>query len=287
MVFSVPSRGCILSGIILLANSNAVKASTVTASISPVTKGTSSINNLICSFDNLLSSLYSDGKSDKEHPTYFQIVMLVKYVFNHIGEIILTIKEQIDSIKTKISMNHNVGTDFIDDIFDLIDLASLKKYDENKIKYKYTDDEYGKTAKDLHLNYGLKYAYPGDAGIDLPIVLSEEDRKHDGLQIFPNERAALHTGFIMEFPIGHYGRIVHRSSTEKKHRLRVIEGIIDDYRGEILVQVHNPNTFPIKVYHGDRLGQLIIVKTCPFKLEEAQSLRESKRGSNGFGSSGK
>lgn len=94
----------------------------------------------------------------------------------------------------------------------------------------------------------------------------------------------------MEFPIGYYGRIVHRSSTEKNHRLRVIEGIIDDYRGELYLQVHNTNSCKVSVYHGDRLGQLILARTYPFPIqavEDNEELRPSKRGFNGFGSSGK
>ena len=199
------------------------------------------------------------------------------------------IEEELNAIKTKFSMNHDMDAGLVDSILELFDVASRKTFANEKIRYKYLNNEYGEIARKLHVenNIGLKYAYEGDAGIDLPIVLSEEDRKHDGLEIWPNERIMLHTGFAMEFPIGYYGRIVHRSSTEKKHRLRVIEGIIDDYRGEILVQVHNPNTCMVKVHHGDRLGQLIIVQTCPFGIEESKELRSSTRGSNGFGSSGK
>ena len=172
------------------------------------------------------------------------------------------------------------------EVFDLIRFLEL--YDEfkkvhQKIRIKYADNEYGREAKKLGLP---EYSYDGDAGLDLPVVLPVAEHGH-GLQIFPGDRVMLHTGMVMEFPKGYWGRITHRSSTENRSRLRVIEGTIDDYRGEIFVQVHNMNTFPLHVEHGHKLAQLILCNTCSFTIEEAQELRPSRRGANGFGSTGK
>jgi len=153
----------------------------------------------------------------------------------------------------------------------------------NSILIKYTDDEYGRSAKELGL---IKRAYDGDAGIDLPIVLSKSEELEGGLSIFPDNRVILHTGICAAFPAGYWGRIVHRSSTEKKYRLRVIEGIIDEYRAELLIQVHNSNSFPVIIKHGQRLAQLIISKTYNFPCVEVDELPPSTRGLNGFGSSG-
>jgi hypothetical protein len=101
-----------------------------------------------------------------------------------------------------------------------------------KIRYTFTDDEYGKAARALHMKtHGLKFAYHGDAGIDIPIVLSKEDQARGHKKIWPNERDILHTGIVIEFPEGYHGRVIHRSSSERHYRLRIIEGIIDDYRG--------------------------------------------------------
>ena len=153
------------------------------------------------------------------------------------------------------------------------------------IRYTYTDDEYGKAARKLHAQKGvLGRSYPGDAGVDLPTVLHPDEG--DELQIWPGERVILHTGVIMEFPVGYWGRIIHRSSTERRSRLRVIEGVIDDYRGEILIQVHNGNSCHASVGHGHKLAQLIIHKTASFECEPADELRPSVRGARGFGSSG-
>lgn len=195
--------------------------------------------------------------------------------------------QQIEILKLRFVNNHNCDDSIVDDIMALNRLSLLNELSNNEIRYKYTDDEYGREAKKIHGFSPIKRAYDGDAGIDLPVILKEEHRKVGAMEVWPNEREMLHTGICMEFPIGYYGRIIHRSSTEKNHRLRVIEGVIDDYRGELLVQVHNTNSCKVSVYHGDRLSQLIIARTYPFVVNEAEELRPSVRGSKGFGSSGK
>lgn len=164
----------------------------------------------------------------------------------------------------------------------IIDEREQKVLANNFIDVMYTNDEYGDAAKKLGL---IKHAYEGDAGIDLPTILPASEREH-GLQIFPGDRVMLQTGLRMAFPKGYWGRIIHRSSTEKKYRLRVIEGVIDDYRGPLLVQVNNMNSFPITVQHGQRMAQLILAKTASFKAREVVELPPSERGTNGFGSSG-
>ncbi len=166
----------------------------------------------------------------------------------------------------------------------IIELYEKQKLEDQKIKIKYTEDEYGDAARELGLP---KYSYFGeDAGIDLPVVLDHENRQH-GFTIFPGDRAILHSGLLVEPPQGYWSRIIHRSSTERRHRLRVIEGVIDwGYRAEVLTQVHNSNSFPITIQHGQRIAQLILCPLVYFKIEETNKLADSKRGHKGFGSSG-
>lgn len=196
--------------------------------------------------------------------------------------------QQLKDLELRFESVHGLSANVVHDILALAKLQGQLEEENYQIRYTFTDDEYGEMARKWYAEHGpLKRAYKGDAGVDLPIMLTAEEQKHGRVQVWPNEREMLHTGIVMEFPVGYWGRIVHRSSTEKKHRLRVVEGVIDDYRGEILVQVHNPNTCHVEIHHGARLGQLIIAKTCPFQVVEAGELRPSDRGSNGFGSSGK
>lgn len=135
--------------------------------------------------------------------------------------------------------------------------------------------------------FGLPmYAYQSDAGCDLRVILKPDEIK-TGLTIFPNERVLLSCGFKMRIEDGWWARITHRSSTERRLRLRVVEGTIDTgYLGEIFTQVHNPNTFPLTIHHGDRIAQMIFHKVHQANFEEVDDLGTTDRGSNGFGSSG-
>ena len=198
----------------------------------------------------------------------------------------MDVDDKIQRLRMKYSFT--LGNGLIDDFMELIELSRELHHNREKIRYAFTDDEYGEAARKLYRERGpLVRSYQGDAGIDLPVVFGDSFDVQHGKVIWSSERQMLHTGIKMEFPMGYWGRIVHRSSTEKKHRLRVIEGIIDDYRGEILIQVHNSNTSNVTIHHGDRLAQIILARTAPFELVESNELRPSERGSKGFGSSGK
>lgn len=167
-------------------------------------------------------------------------------------------------------------------IYATINEWDAAKFNNEKIRFKYTDDEYGRAAKNFEIP---SRSYDGDAGIDLPIILPDDELEH-GKIIWENERVMLHTGLMVEFPVGYHGRIIHRSSTEKRSRLRIVEGVIDDYRGELMVQVHNGNSSKVEVYHGQKLAQLIVIRSAPFTIEIAEELRPSARGNKGYGSSG-
>ena len=80
------------------------------------------------------------------------------------------------------------------------------------------------------------------------------------------------------------------SVSTSKQSLIVPKGVIDEgYRGEIFAQMINVGRTPVRIYHGDRLVQLILHKneTNDLIIEEVDELSESERGESGFGSSGK
>lgn len=150
---------------------------------------------------------------------------------------------------------------------------------QNKIKVKYTNPDAKK--------FGLRYAYKGDAGFDLYAVLPE-DKIKDGLTIYPSDRVLIPSGVKLQLPDEYWATIVHRSSTESKLRLRVIGATIDcGFRGDLFINVHNYNTYPIVVHHGDRLAQVILHRVNQFEFEEVDELDSSDRGEKGFGSSGR
>lgn len=94
------------------------------------------------------------------------------------------------------------------------------------------------------------------------------------------------TGIALEIPVGYVGIIKGRSSVEK-YGLHIHAGVIDPgYRGEVLIMLYNESYNTIKVNNRQRIAQLLIVPTLYASFMEAKELEESKRGEDGFGSTG-
>jgi deoxyuridine 5'-triphosphate nucleotidohydrolase len=126
-------------------------------------------------------------------------------------------------------------------------------------------------------------AYGNDAGWDLFVL---EDTP---IHWSPNHPITdVRTGIAVSIPDGYYGRIIHRSSTPRKKKLQVMEGIIDaGFRGELFAGV-SPLVEPsFMVEAGESLAQLIIQKVEPVEWVLVTRLTESARGEKGFGSSGR
>lgn len=123
-------------------------------------------------------------------------------------------------------------------------------------------------------------AYPGDAGWDL--YASAE------VEIGPGDFKDVPVGIAIALPEGWFARITSRSSTFRNLRLDVREGVIDaGYRGPIFAGVHNEGDEPQTVRVGDRVAQMLIHDVPSLPLVVTEQLPSSKRGTNGFGSSGK
>ena len=64
-------------------------------------------------------------------------------------------------------------------------------------------------------------------------------------------------------------------------------GTIDsDYRGELIFRFKSIDDRGLFYSVGERIGQIVIVPVPKIKLEEADELSETKRGTGGFGSTG-
>lgn len=101
----------------------------------------------------------------------------------------------------------------------------------------------------------------------------------------------IHTGIALDIPKGYHAEVYLRSSTgrDTKFRLANGTGIIDnDYTGEVMLLVENIGPYVVRLYEGDRIAQLMLVKDVVFDLEEVEEItKDTKRGDNGFGSTGK
>lgn len=124
------------------------------------------------------------------------------------------------------------------------------------------------------------------AGYDLYARLKE----HETLQILPHETTKIGTGIAIECPKGYFAGIFARSGLATKQGLRPANcvGVVDsDYRGEIIVAIHNDSDEIRYIENGDRIAQMILIPYIPMTFIETDELSESGRGQDGFGSTGK
>ena len=126
--------------------------------------------------------------------------------------------------------------------------------------------------------YGTSYS----AGADLYTI--------DGpVTVAPHTTTLLHTGLAVEIPEGYCGLIFARSGLASKRGLAPANkvGVIDaDYRGEVMVALHNHTDEPKTVEQGERIAQLAIRPFLAAEYELADELSDTVRGEGGFGSTG-
>ena len=107
--------------------------------------------------------------------------------------------------------------------------------------------------------------------------------------INPHETLKIGTGIAMEIPEGYFGAIYARSGIATKRGLRPgnCTGVIDsDYRGEIVVAIHNDTNYPQIIEAGERIAQIVIQPYLSVEFTEIDKLSSTDRGAGGFGSTG-
>ena len=130
------------------------------------------------------------------------------------------------------------------------------------------------------------------AGYDLYAenVLFADDSDNYTLKVLPGKTLKVGTGIAVELPKGTFGAIYARSGLGIKHGIVPANcvGIIDeDYRGEIVVALHNHSAKPFVFKFGDRIAQLIIQPYIAADIRVVDDLSDTERGGDGFGSTGK
>ena len=128
--------------------------------------------------------------------------------------------------------------------------------------------------------YGSAYA----AGADLYALTDSP------IEIAPHQTVFVHTGIAIELPLGLVGLVYARSGIACKRGLAPANkvGVIDsDYRGEVMVALHNHGTADASIDDGERVAQLVIAPYLTVDFTEADELCDTVRGEGGFGSTGK
>jgi len=126
------------------------------------------------------------------------------------------------------------------------------------------------------------YATAGSACFDIATIV-------DNIDISPSSSAVLRTGLSFEIPPGHVMMVYSRSGHGFKNGVRLANsvGVIDsDYRGELMVKLHNDSRARFSVSCGDRIAQAMIVPVQQVTFESVEELTDTARGTGGFGSTG-
>ena len=122
-------------------------------------------------------------------------------------------------------------------------------------------------------------AHPYDAGLDLYAM-------EDGY-IRANQSRVFDTGVHIQIPEGCVGLVKSKSGLMCNHGI-VTDCTIDaHYTGPIKVCLFNHGGSKYEVKAGDKIAQLVIVPCVMPHLEVVDSLEETDRGDNGFGSTGR
>jgi len=125
----------------------------------------------------------------------------------------------------------------------------------------------------------------GAAGLDLPAAIAPDE----ALVLAPGARAIVPCGFAIGLPIGFEAQVRPRSGLAAKFGVTVLNapGTIDaDYRGEVKVILINHGTDAFTINRGDRIAQMVIAPVSPAQFTLVETLDDTARGTNGFGSTG-
>lgn len=127
------------------------------------------------------------------------------------------------------------------------------------------------------------YGSAAAAGADLYALLDAP------LTVGAGQTVLVHTGVALALPEGTVGLICARSGLATKRGLAPANkvGVIDaDYRGEIMVALHNHSDKDATVEPYERIAQLLVMPYITAAFSECDTLDETARGTGGFGSTG-
>lgn len=144
------------------------------------------------------------------------------------------------------------------------------------VKYKKLND------RAVEPTHGSEYA----AGLDLYALIQNGAHAQ---RIPAGATVKIGTGIALEIPEGYFGAVFARSGMATNRGLRPANcvGVIDsDYRGEIIVALHNDSEKCETIHDGDRVAQLVIMPYLDVQLSVVDNLNNTERGSGGFGSTG-
>lgn len=125
------------------------------------------------------------------------------------------------------------------------------------------------------------------AGWDLYADIDDDGSE---MVIHPGETVKISTGISIALPTGTFGAIYPRSGLATKQGLAPANkvGVVDsDYRGPVIVALHNHSSEIQTIKAGDRIAQLVVTPYLRITPIEVDELNTTDRGEGGFGSTGR
>ena len=141
--------------------------------------------------------------------------------------------------------------------------------------------EVGRMKMKIKLDPGAYWptrAHKLDGGLDL---YSPEETI-----VFAGGSVCIDTGVHVAIPEGYAGLLVSKSGLNVNHNI-TNDGLIDaGYTGSIKIKLYNHGNQIVRIGHGQKISQLLILPFVAPDLELVEELDETERGDGGFGSTG-
>lgn len=138
--------------------------------------------------------------------------------------------------------------------------------------------------KKLYLDVNIpRYETQGSSGMDLQAYIFNE------IKLEPGQRMLIATGLSVAIPKNLEIQIRPRSGLAYKKGISIVNtpGTVDsDYRGEIKVLLINLGQEPFIIKKFDRIAQMVFCPITKVELSQVDTLPDTKRGKDGFGSTG-
>lgn len=131
----------------------------------------------------------------------------------------------------------------------------------------------------------IKRQTAGAAGFDISAHLDDDGY----VTIHPGETKIIKSGVAIALPQKTVGLIYVRSSIGIKRNLCLANGtgvIDEDYRGELLIALHNFGKTEQVILNGERIAQLVITNYIDEDINIVDELDDTERGTGGIGSTG-
>ena len=123
------------------------------------------------------------------------------------------------------------------------------------------------------------YAHSNDAGMDI--------YANEAVSIKAGQRTLVGTGITLAIPDGYVGLIWDKSGMAVKNGITTLAGVIDaGYRGEVKIALYNTSSETYEIEAGHKIAQMLVQTIHQPILKEVDQLMVTKRGTDGFGSTG-